>query len=227
MITQKMALLHAQSGQFRKLVNRTSGFIRWALERVNNPYVSCSFGKDSSVMLHLILPFRPGIKVIWLTFPETKYLNNYYEVAEIWKKRFGINLEEIFIDIPAHDPFDDTTAFPRAPYDAYFSGITKEESRMRTMTLKSHGMFFKKKDGMIRIAPLADWRIIDVAAYIFKNDLPLLNSYKTEGFESRTITGFADDINAFRLNQLSELKRRDVSAFNKMILEWPELKNYV
>ncbi len=49
---KKTALLYAKMPEYKYLVNKTSGFIKWALKQVKNPYVACSFGKDSAVMLH-------------------------------------------------------------------------------------------------------------------------------------------------------------------------------
>lgn len=223
----KSALLYSKLNKFKRLVHETEQFIKDSLQQVKNPYVACSFGKDSIVMLHLILEYKPDIKVIWITFPETKYLNNYYEVSEKWKEIFKINLEEIFIDIPADVNFNDKEAFPKHPYDSYFVGITSEESVKRRITLKTKGKFYKKNDGMIRIAPLANWQINDIAAYILSNKLPFLESYKNEGFESRTVTGFTEDLYAFRLNQLNELKHRNIISYNQLITEYPGLKNYV
>lgn len=227
MMDEKTATLYSKLNSFKRLIRETEDFIKYCLRKVKNPYVACSFGKDSIVMLHLILEYKPDIKVIWITFPETKYLNNYYDVSEQWKELFKINLEEIFVDIPADVNFNDKEAFPKHSYDSYFVGITSEESAKRRITLKTKGKFYRKNDGMIRIAPLANWQINDIAAYILSNKLPYLESYKTEGFESRTVTGFTEDLYAFRLNQLSELRNRNINSYNKLLLEYPGLKNYV
>jgi len=226
-MNRKTACLYCELNSFKYLINKTIGFIRWSLKQVKSPYVACSFGKDSSVMLDLILKIKEDIPIIWITFPETKYLNNYYEVVKEWKNRYRINLHEIFIEIPADQDFDDRKAFPKSGHDSYFIGIRMQESAARRITIRKHGNFHKKKDGIVRIIPLANWKVNDIAAYCLGNDLPILNSYKTEGFSSRTVTGFTEDIYAYRLNQLSELKKRDTNSFNKLILEYPGLRYYV
>lgn len=223
----KTAKLYVRLNQYKRLLKKTEIFIQDSLGRVRKPYVACSFGKDSSVMLHLILKFMPDIQVLWVTFPETKFLNNYYEIVKQWKDVFNINLKEIYVDVPATQDFDDKKAFPGKPYDSYFVGITKEESFARRVTIKHKGVFYKKKDGMIRIAPMADWKVKDIAAYCLSNNIPTLESYFSEGFESRTVTGFTEDIQAFRTNQLNELKKRDVASYNKMIFQDKGLKIYV
>lgn len=226
-MNEKTALLYTKLNSFNCLLYRTRRFIKWSLSQVQNPYVACSFGKDSAVMLSIILEYNQNIDVIWITFPETKYLNNYYEIADEWQHKYNIKLKEIFIDIPADVNYNDKEAFPKAPYDSYFVGITAEESVSRRITLKTKGKFYKKSDGMIRIAPLANWQINDIAAYCLANKLPILETYKTQGFESRTVTGFTEDIYAFRINQLNELKKRNINSYNQLLSEYPGLKIYV
>lgn len=223
---KKTAILYAQLKPYKALVNKTSGFIKWALQSVTNPYVACSFGKDSSVMLDMILYHKPRIQVIWITFPETRILNNYQEMVDWWILKKNINLREIHIDIPANEDFDDKEAFPKFPFDSYFVGITKEESFGRRVSLRKHGMLYKKNDGITRISPLADWKVDDISAYHRVNNIPFLNSYKQEGFQSRTVTGFTEDIQGFRVNQINELKKRDINKYNELMSKWPKLSQY-
>lgn len=48
-LERQKGLLYAQMPEHKYLVNKTKKFIKWSLEQVNNPYVACSFGKDSAV----------------------------------------------------------------------------------------------------------------------------------------------------------------------------------
>lgn len=223
---QKTALLYAQLNSFKFLVRKTEGFIRWALEQVENPYVACSFGKDSAVMLHMVLKYKPDIPVYWVVFKETPFLDNYEEVVQEWKERFGINLTAFYQEAEVVSEFDDRKAINTEGHDSYFVGITKEESVSRRISLKKEGKFFRKKDGLIRISPIADWTVKDVTAYIFSQKLPTLRTYLKHGFEQRTVTGFSEDMYSFRENQLQRLKESDFQKYQQLILRFPELKQY-
>jgi 3'-phosphoadenosine 5'-phosphosulfate sulfotransferase (PAPS reductase)/FAD synthetase len=222
----KAAALYAKMPEHNALVNRTRGFIRWALERVKNPYLACSFGKDSAAMLHLVLQYAPRIPVVWVTFPETRLLDNYQDVVDEWNSRYNLNLYEVFVDVAPEIDFDDKKAFPLS-YDGYFVGIRKDESLARRISLRKYGSFYQKKNGLFRIAPMADWATNDIAAYCVANEIPTLDVYKKETFAARSVTSITEDLYGFRQNQLSELKRRNINAYTKLLHDYPALRKYV
>lgn len=225
-MTEKAAALYAKMPEHIALVRRTREFIRHSLDRLENPYLACSFGKDSSAMLHLVLQEKPDIPVVWVTFPETRLLDNYEEVAGQWVERYGVNLREIFVNVAPEIDFDDKTAFP-LDFDSYFVGIRADESVRRRITLKKYGVIYRKKSGITRVSPMAHWKTADVAAYITENRLPTLNIYRSETFAARSVTSITEDLFAFRQNQLSELKRRNLSAYTKLLHEHPALRQYI
>lgn len=222
----KTAELYSKLHSYKALVNKTSGFIRWALERVENPYVACSFGKDSSVMLDLILKQNPNISVRFASHPETRILDNYDEVISKWKEK-GINLNEIYCDggiVKIKYAQRDALDAMNENWDSFFVGIRMQESAGRRISLKKYGMFHKLVNGRIKISPMADWKENDIAAYCLLNNLPILNKYNQEGFSARTTSGIPrTDINEC----LSSLKNRDIQAFNKLCQLFPDVKNFV
>lgn len=224
MISEKEALLYATMPQHKALVRKTQGFIRWALERVENPYVACSFGKDSAAMLHLVLQQKPDVAVRFVRWKnETEYLSNYDEVIAEWG---NINLTQVSlsrtsINEKAKDRYDTDG------YDSYFIGFRMEEATVRRITLKTHGLFYKMKEGKTRISPLADWKIRDVAAYCISNNLPTLDTYKQFGFEERTTSRVPRADYGIREQSLRLLKEKDITKFNQLISQFPEISNYV
>jgi len=217
---KKTALLYVQLKPYKALVNKTSGFIRWALKRVENPYVACSFGKDSAVMLHLILQQAPNVTVRFIRWKfETEFIDNYDEVIKEWDY---LNLEQVELSrVSLSDKRKDR--YDTVGYDSYFIGLRKDESVARRITLKKHGMFFKNKANMIRISPLADWTEKDISAYIFANDLPVLNTYKNTGMSSRTASRIPREDYGIRQSFLTDLKQRDFSSYQKLINHFPEI----
>lgn len=225
---KRTALLYAQLKPYKALVNKTSGFIRWALERVKNPYVACSFGKDSAVMLHLILQHRPNIPVRFASHPETSLLDNYQEVINLWVENYGINYHEIFCDgglIKVRHHQRNMLDALHEDWDSFFVGIRKQESVGRRISLRTHGMFHKlKSTGRIKISPLADWTEKEIATYTVANNIPLLDKYQKEGFSARTTSGIP------RTNieeSLMSLKSRDIQSFNELCKLYPDAAEYV
>jgi len=217
---KKTAFLYAQLKPYKALVNKTSGFIKWALERIENPYVACSFGKDSAVMLHLIMQQAPDIKIRFIRWNfETEFIDNYDEVISAWGE---LNLEQVefsreFLSDKRKDRYD------TVGHDSYFIGLRKDESVARRITLKKHGMFFKNKADMIRISPLADWNEKDIAAYMYANYLPILNTYLEHGSQSRTASRIPREDFGIRQSFLTDLKQRDFSSYQKLINHFPEI----
>jgi sulfate adenylyltransferase subunit 2 len=224
MIGEKEARLYATMPEYKALVNKTMGFIRWALARVEKPYVACSFGKDSAAMLHLLLQESKGIDVRFVRWEnETEHLGNYDEVISRWG---DINLTQVSLSrATVEDRVKDR--YSTDGYDSYFIGFRIEEAVARRITIKTHGVFYKMKEGKIRICPLADWKLRDVAAYCVSNNLPTLDTYEQFGFEERTSSRVPRADFGIRSQSLRLLKEKDVSKFNLMLSHFPELSNYV
>lgn len=215
-IEVQKGLVYAQMPEHKFLVKKTKEFISESLSRVDNPYVACSFGKDSSVMLHMILKEAPGIKVRFATHPETQLLDDYDRIIKWWENEYQLNLYNIFceggfVKVKHHqrNMLDDTIC------DSFFVGIRAEESKGRRISLKKHGQFYKlKKNGRIKICPLAWWKNNDVWAYAMANGLPLLDKYKFEGVSGRTTSGIARD---YERETLLSLKQRDITRYNELL----------
>lgn len=223
-MTEKEALLYAQMYEHKNLVRKTQGFIRWALEKVSNPYVACSFGKDSSVMLHLILEQRPDIPIRFVRWKnETEYLANFDEVISAWG---DINLTQVEL---LRESVDDKVKdrFSTAEYDSFFIGFRIDESKERRITLKHHGLFFKMKDGKTRISPMADWTTKHIAAYNCEHNLPTLDTYTEFGFDERTSSRVPRSDRGIRSHSMRTLKEKDVTKFNQLLKLHPEISNYV
>lgn len=227
---RKAALLYAQLNQFKNLVKWTHEFIEYSLRKVKSPYLACSFGKDSIVMLHLVLKHCPEIPVLWVTFKETRMINNYDEVVQWWLSNYNLNLTELSVKVDVNSEYDDKQAMfrhaKRNGYDSGFVGIRKEESKWRKYAIDRYGKLHKQVSGLTRIAPLSVWKFEDIAAYIISNDLKCLESYEQEGFRSRTATGIPNDEWDFRSALIGRIKRSSISKYNELIAMSPELKKY-
>jgi 3'-phosphoadenosine 5'-phosphosulfate sulfotransferase (PAPS reductase)/FAD synthetase len=226
MISEKEARLYAMMPEYKYQLNKTKEFIKKALSQVENPYLACSFGKDSSVLLHLVLQEMPRIPVIFVTRMETHLVDNYQEVIYEWG---DINLIQVNFN---HDTlqFIDKSVIRTAMnevkynYDSYFIGLRAEESNGRRITLKKDGMIYKMADGLTRIAPLAFWSTRAIAAYCVFNDLPTLNKYKEVGFEARTTAGISSKTPH---ESLAHIRQHNMDAFNQILKLMPDAKYFI
>lgn len=224
---KKTALLYAQMPEYKYLVQRTVTFIKWALLRVKTPYLACSFGKDSAVMLHLVFNQLPTIPVVFVSRIETTLIDNYDEIKQAWIDKWHIDLREIsyrgWLEKDSDGKGIANATKDLDGFDSFFVGLRKDESVGRRISLKTHGKFFKLKEGKVRISPMADWATRDIATYMLTNDLPILDKYKRDGFEARTTAAIPSK---FPHGSLSALKERDIIAYNKLLKLLPDAKFY-
>ena len=204
-------LLYAKTGKFKYNVSDAKRAIEKALDTGRNFYTSVSFGKDSSVMLRLILDIKPDIPVLYMNsgyaLPDT---NEYY--AKI-KEEWNLNM----IELPAQVDYIELCQEFGLPhlrssqtqkkvvqflkknrasnwavengYTGLFWGIRADESKGRNHLCKSNPNGILDKNDILRIAPLAKWKARDVWAYIFSTNMPYNKLYDHEncGYTRETI----------------------------------------
>ncbi len=216
-------LAHARLPAFSRQVLRAERIVRDGLAATTAPYVACSFGKDSAVMLHLVMQQYPSVPVRFVRWPETGLLNDFEPVLAAWESRFGLvagqNLHFCDLSRPSIEvvvPGRHRAVAALAPTDGYFIGLRAEESKGRRMALKKFGPVHHAASGLWRIAPLDWWRWQDVAAYTALHELPVLASYGSTGLEGRTATRVGIPEHGIRQSQLSELRLRDPDAYNRL-----------
>jgi phosphoadenosine phosphosulfate reductase len=148
--------------------------------------VACSFQKEASVILDLILRIAPDARVFTLDthvlFPET------YETWKRVEARYGIEVEvfsgpslgrqaaehgdelwkrdpDACCDLRKVRPLDRALA----DVDAWITGLRRDQSPSRADTPK---LGWDAKHERWKVAPLADWTDEDVWRYIAANDVP-------------------------------------------------------
>ena len=159
--------------------------------------VACSFQKESSVIMDMLLKIEPAARFFTLDtsvlFPET------YAVWREMEKRYGVNVEvhqgpslarqaalhgdELWkrepdkcCDIRKVKPLTEALA----GVDAWMSGLRREQSPARASTPK---LAWDEKNERWKASPLADWSEQDVWRYIVENDVPY-NDLHDRGYAS-------------------------------------------
>src|ERR671919_2824422 len=159
--------------------------------------VACSFQKEASVVLDLILQIAPDARIFTLDthvlFPET------YETWKRVEERYVISIEvpqgpSLRRQAATHgdglwerDPDEccrlrkvDPLNEALAEVDAWVSGVRREQSPVRARTRK---LAWDAKHERWKANPLADWTEADVWRYIAKHDVPY-NPLHDRGYSS-------------------------------------------
>ncbi len=162
-------------------------------------FVSCSFGKDSIVVLHLVRKHRPDIPVVFnntlVQPPETyAYLK---EMKELW----NLNLFETF-PVKGWDFFRVADKFglpdgikksdrccdylklrptrqlvKEHKWEVNFTGSTVLESFNRMFHICERGSSYNTIRDVIKTHPIAYWTDDEVYRYIEENEIPLNPAY--------------------------------------------------
>jgi phosphoadenosine phosphosulfate reductase len=160
-------------------------------------YVACSFQKEASVIMDMLLRIEPEARFFTLDtgllFPET------YATWRKVEERYGVTVDVyqgMSLARQAHLHGDELWA--REPdaccgirkveplkealssVDAWISGLRRDQSPTRAGTPKLH---WDEKHALWKGNPLADWSEKDVWRYIAKHDLPY-NELHDRGYSS-------------------------------------------
>ncbi len=151
--------------------------------------VACSFQKEATVIVDLILAIEPQARILTL---DTGVL--FGETYETWRRveaRYGIEIEahrgERVDGLWSRDP--DACCGMRkvepleqalAGCDAWITGLRRDQSELRASTPK---VGWDLRHGLWKYAPLAGWSDKDVWRYIAEHDVPY-NPLHDEGYDS-------------------------------------------
>lgn len=251
---REMYRLHAKLPAYKKRVAKTKEIIYQALKKINNPYAAISFGKDSMVMLHMLIQHRPNIPMVWSDRGEEAELPATYPFVEQVKRRYNINLQIIKPEMSIFEIYrryglpeinEGVTKaivakvnllLPFAKFvkenniDGYFQGLRADESKARRMMAASHGATFeRKKDGLTVCNPLLRWTGRDIWAYIVANDVPYHPEYDNEKFNNREQIRLSNWSGLYmsRRGRMVDLKNNHPDLYQKLVGEFPEVRFFV
>jgi phosphoadenosine phosphosulfate reductase len=152
-------------------------------------YVACSFQKEASVILDMLVKIEPKARFFVL---DTGVL--FAETYDTWKRveeRYGITIDRYtgeWVDrLWERDP--DACCGMRkvepmeralAQVDAWITGLRRDQTPARAGTPK---LGWDERNGKWKAAPLADWTEKDVWRYVAEHDVPY-NPLHDQGFAS-------------------------------------------
>lgn len=165
--------------------------IEWALQQGTHPIVTTNFGPFEAVILHMATQCKPDLSVVWI---DSGYnLKNTYKFAESVIEQLKLNVtvftpavtaarqDYALGGIPsveeeaAHAVF--TERFKLEPFrramktiqpDVWLTAVRREQTAFRqNMDIVSQG-----DDGILKVAPLLEWKESDMQAYLDQHSLP-------------------------------------------------------
>ena len=199
-------LAWAQTEEFAEHLSGAEAIIAHALANYQRPLISYSGGKDSTVMLHLILAQAPDTEVLHWDYGRYYIPRPVHEELVAIARSMGANLrvetsplyDELkrqAINVMGRELIEGL--LPRLAqtegFDVQFVGLRAEESLKRRRRIKRREMICPK---LGECWPLQHWRWLDVWAYIASRDLPYLSLYDSRaallGYERARFTTLFD-----------------------------------
>lgn len=197
---QELYLLHAETYSFRKKVDAAAEVIDKYANMGVKSYLSVSGGKDSTAMAHLVnttcgYDYLVVSEKDDMDFPgEREFMVELCEkfdyrleiltpTRSLWEVAQTVDFTE---DIHSKGTeFSDENFYGllrefqrKNGYDGVFLGLRAEESKIRQWNRKKRGHIYENKDWNQWVCcPLVDWTARDVFAYLFANDVPILDVY--------------------------------------------------
>jgi phosphoadenosine phosphosulfate reductase len=162
--------------------------VLWGYEQFGDRMcVTCSWQRQSSVLVHMIFG-ELGLDIPVVELDTQLFFRETYETRDRLVERYGLRLEHPPVlsvaeqaiqegpNLWERDP--DRCCHIRkveplldalAPYDAWISGIRRDQSPSRAATPK---LQWSERYGVWKVHPLADWDEKRIWAYIVVNEIP-------------------------------------------------------
>lgn len=176
-LVDDQARVHAQLRSHQKNVQRAWDEVL-SFTGVGGCYAGVSWGKDSTVLAHLIVSLVPRIPLVWVRV-EPDYNPDCLLVRDLFLERNpSARYDEIVVqrgngEYRAHGTLDAGTRIAQRRHGArYLSGVRAEESGQRKRRMTRWGA---SSGGTC--APIGWWSGWDVFAYLLTQGLPIHPAY--------------------------------------------------
>ena len=168
--------------------------IERALRSAERPCITCSFQSEDVALVDLVRRFVPSIPVLFL---DTGYhFAEVYEYRDLLARQWDLNLVNL---LPQQSVEAQESQFGilyqsrpseccqkrkveplmagLAPYDAWFTGLRREQSPTRANLQPEEIHSFPNGLKLRKLSPLFDWNWVEVQSYLVANDIPELPLY--------------------------------------------------
>lgn len=245
-------LMRAQNPQFKKRVEKSISIIKEFLGMGKKVYCSISGGKDSTAMAHLVWKLAPGMKFVSekddMDFPgEREYLESLAREYQ-WNMDILTPSVKLWDIVMGYDVTEDIHSKGTSFSDEYFYdllreyqtknkmegvflGLRAQESKGRLWNFKKRGEIYWNESWQTWICqPLALWSAVDVFAYLFSNNIPIMDVYfKTRfiGSPERIRKSWILPSAQSSQGQALWLKYYFPEIFDRLAILQPKLRGYI
>jgi len=171
--------------QFKQSLHEAEVIIERTLKR-QEPYVAYSGGKDSTVLLHLVLQQNPDIMVLHWDYGQYFMPRVFFQEVLSNARKMGVKNLQV-VSSPSYKKLGRKAlnvwgkeffkiVLPRLRkkgYTAVFTGLRGQESVARQRVLRK----WRAIGGILEVWPLKNWSWLDVWGYITVNNLPYVSIY--------------------------------------------------
>ena len=174
--------------------------IERALRSAERPCITCSFQSEDVALVDLVRRFVPAVPVLFL---DTGYhFAEVYEYRDLIARQLDLNLVNLLPEqsVEAQEsqfgilyqsrPGEccqrrkvEPLMLGLAPYDAWFTGLRREQSPTRANLQPEESHLFPNGLRLRKLSPLFDWIWVEVQSYLVANDIPELPLY-AQGYTS-------------------------------------------
>lgn len=176
---EETARVHAQLTSFRRQLTRTTAALL-SFTGLGGGYAGVSWGKDSTVIAHLIATLCPRVPLVWVRVQPIANPDCVLVRDEFLRSYPGVNYDEIVTWCTRDaDGWHASGTLERGFTEAqrkhgrrYVSGIRAEESGIRKLRVARHGLISANA-----CAPIGRWSAWDVWAYLMTRGLPIHPAY--------------------------------------------------
>jgi len=240
---EEIELLGKLNGWKQKTIKARDLILR-ALDVPGKWSVSFSGGKDSTVLLDMVLKEAPDISIIWFDdgwdYPET------HEFLKKTEERIGRKI--IHVNSPLTAKFwktemtygGDDPAYPHESdieyqdwarqFNGSFMGLRREESVQRHFTLAKSSLYYCASFKHWHCSPLANWKWEDIWGYIGGMDIEYNQVYpKLYDMGITLEKSRVGPLTAWMIYQwgsLATIKRGWPDLYNRFMKAFPEARSY-
>jgi phosphoadenosine phosphosulfate reductase len=184
----------------RDPLTSASNIIEAALRDAERPCITCSFQSEDVALVDLVRRFVPAVPVL--------FLDTGYHFAEVYEYRdrlahlWDLNLVNLLPELSVERQESQFGILYQsrpseccqmrkvaplmaglAPYDAWFTGLRREQSPTRANLQPEEQHSFPNGLKLRKLSPLFDWSWVEVQSYLVANDIPELPLY-AQGYTS-------------------------------------------
>lgn len=184
----------------RDPLTSASDIIEEALRGAERPCITCSFQSEDVALVDLVRRFVPAVPVLFL---DTGYhFAEIYEYRDRLARQWDLNLVNLLPELSVERQESQFGILYEsrpgeccqmrkvaplmaglAPYDAWFTGLRREQSPTRANLQPEEIHSFPNGMKLRKLSPLFDWSWVEVQSYLVANDIPELPLY-AQGYTS-------------------------------------------